>query len=73
MSIIATIRTARIADPDEFDLPWHRWFAWYPVRVNNKRVWLKRIQRYGKFNPFAGYARESGWGWQSTYFFEYKE
>lgn len=24
---------------------WHKWFAWYPIVVNGKRVWLKNIYR----------------------------
>jgi predicted chitinase len=26
-------------------LPWEKWFAWYPVKVHNKRVWLKTVYR----------------------------
>jgi len=25
--------------------PWKKWFAWYPVNVNNNRVWLKTVYR----------------------------
>lgn len=25
--------------------PWEEWFAWRPVKVNGKRVWLKRVFR----------------------------
>ena len=25
--------------------PWHRWFAWRPVIVHGKRVWLKFVYR----------------------------
>lgn len=25
--------------------PWKQWFAWYPVNVHGKRVWLKTIYR----------------------------
>lgn len=24
---------------------WEEWFAWRPVKVNGKRVWLKRVYR----------------------------
>lgn len=24
---------------------WHEWFAWRPVKVHGKRVWLKRVFR----------------------------
>lgn len=26
-------------------LPWEKWFAWYPVKVHSKRVWLKTVYR----------------------------
>jgi len=26
-------------------LPWHKWFAWYPVKVHDKRVWMKTVYR----------------------------
>lgn len=26
---------------------WHKWFAWHPVRINNKLVWLKDVERHG--------------------------
>ena len=26
-------------------LPWLKWFAWYPVKVHDKRVWLKYVYR----------------------------
>lgn len=25
--------------------PWNKWFAWYPVKLNDKRVWLKTVYR----------------------------
>jgi hypothetical protein len=25
--------------------PWKQWFAWYPVKVHNKRLWLKTVYR----------------------------
>lgn len=29
------------------ELPWHRWFAWYPVKLDNedKMIWLVTIER----------------------------
>ncbi len=38
-------------------LKWHKWFAWYPVRLNNKTiVWLETIERkiYFKYESYAG-------------------
>lgn len=26
-------------------LDWHKWFAWYPVRVGGQVVWLETIER----------------------------
>jgi len=26
---------------------WHEWFAWRPVKVNGKWIWLKKIYRKG--------------------------
>ena len=25
--------------------PWELWFAWYPVRVDDERVWFKKVYR----------------------------
>jgi hypothetical protein len=25
--------------------PWVKWFAWYPVKVNGRRTWLKTVYR----------------------------
>lgn len=24
---------------------WSRWFAWHPVKIDNKRVWLSTVYR----------------------------
>ena len=26
-------------------MPWQKWFAWYPVRVHDKRIWFKTVYR----------------------------
>ena len=26
-------------------LPWEKWFAWYPVKVQGKRTWLRTVYR----------------------------
>lgn len=31
-------------------LSWEKWFAWYPVKVHNKRVWLKTVYRRSIFS-----------------------
>ena len=30
-----------------WSIPWHRWFAWHPVRVDNEWVWLEYVERLG--------------------------
>lgn len=25
--------------------PWYKWFAWYPVSVKGKKVWLRHVYR----------------------------
>ncbi|QWY83228.1 hypothetical protein [Rhizobium phage RHph_X2_25] len=38
---------------------WHRWFAWYPVRVGDSDVrWLEYVERKGWNNHFIG------WQWE---------
>lgn len=32
--------------------PWEQWFAWYPVKVHNERVWLKTVYRR-KINEYV--------------------
>ncbi len=27
------------------DRSWYRWFAWYPVRIDDEWVWLEHIER----------------------------
>jgi hypothetical protein len=29
----------------KFEDQWHRWFAWYPVRIGDERVWLEFVER----------------------------
>jgi len=24
---------------------WERWFAWYPIKINDKRIWFKFVYR----------------------------
>ena len=26
-------------------LPWERWFAWRPVKIHGRRVWLRTVYR----------------------------
>lgn len=43
-------------------LDWHRWFAWYPVRVRKGDVrWLEFVARRGKFHRSY---RSAFWDWE---------
>lgn len=60
-----------IRDKERLDHPkrkWHNWFAWFPVRVSKKIIWLERIQRKGVMNSW-GHDMGSG----SSWVFEYKK
>lgn len=24
---------------------WHKWFAWYPIQINNQRIWFEWVLR----------------------------
>jgi len=26
-------------------MPWEKWFAWYPVKVNDNYIWFKTVYR----------------------------
>ena len=30
---------------DDAKYKWEKWFAWYPVKVHNKRAWMKTVYR----------------------------
>jgi hypothetical protein len=46
MSIIDPLTGAKMHMPFEwYSEPWHKWFAWYPVTVHDKRIWLKTVYR----------------------------
>lgn len=41
---------------------WHTWFAWHPVSVDEGvYVWLKRIERLGRFSRFSNL--DYDWHW----------
>jgi hypothetical protein len=51
---------------------WHKWFAWYPVRVPTKgkmsgmtKVWLETIERKGEYH----HGMCDGW-WNWSYRFK---
>lgn len=33
---------------------WHRWFAWFPVTVDERRVWLRFVERVWFVPPTEG-------------------
>lgn len=36
---------------------WHRWFAWYPVRVGDQWIWWEHVER--KLTPsYDGWDKE---------------
>ena len=41
--------------------PWHPWFAWHPVNVQDEWIWLERVERqvdaYGATLRFYDYRR----------------
>ena len=46
---------------------WHKWFAWYPVRLPTKgkmsgmtMVWLETIERKGSYDCYLG---DGVWIW----------
>lgn len=49
------------------DKEWHRWFAWYPVEVDGRWVWMEHVERcwddeIGCSMDFSGYSFPDG-GW----------
>lgn len=32
-------------DAEQYVGEWQPWFAWYPVRLDRRLVWLKRVER----------------------------
>lgn len=34
---------------------WHKWFAWYPVRIDTWRIaWLETVERCGNYHAVFG-------------------
>lgn len=44
---------------------WHRWFAWYPAKINGSAVWLSFIWRRRKSDYYS-----SGCFWIDEYSLE---
>jgi hypothetical protein len=39
------------------EIPWHKWFAWYPISVENEVLWLETVHRKGTvtFDTYSGF------------------
>lgn len=42
---------------ERYRTDWTRWFAWYPVSIDDKIVWLETVERY--FNSQTSYVSDS--------------
>lgn len=43
----------------ERNTKWHDWFAWYPVRIEDRTAWLQTVRRRWSFIPgMMGHATE---------------
>lgn len=41
---------------------WHQWFAWHPVKINDKWYWFKTV--YRKEGIYAFYKKGAGHMWE---------
>lgn len=30
---------------------WHKWFAWHPIKIGNKTIWLEYVERRKWLSP----------------------
>jgi hypothetical protein len=44
---------------------WHIWFAWYPVTINDKWVWGRKVCRRTK----TMHSSNGGSDWHKTYYY----
>lgn len=44
--------------------PWESWFAWKPVKANNKWVWCRKIYRRRQYSRLLLF--DEGWEWTYT-------
>ena len=40
----------KVDDPRNIQQPWTKWYAWRPVKVNNRWNWFKTVYRKPKYN-----------------------
>lgn len=42
--------------------PWHKWFAWHPVRTNyHGWKWLRKVYRRQRWTPFWAFGVNRYW------------
>jgi hypothetical protein len=44
--------------------PWERWFAWYPLMINGRSVWLQTVERRYQYRDIGSGAVERRWAYQ---------
>jgi len=43
---------------------WEPWFAWYPLMINGRSVWLQTVERRYQYRELAGGVVERRWMYQ---------
>jgi len=43
--------------------PWKTWFAWYPLMINGRSVWLRTVERRYQYRDNGG-SIERRWSYQ---------
>lgn len=52
---------------------WHKWFAWYPVKIKDERIWLETIIRKEDSYSYEvdGFFNESYTHWEYYWDYDY--
>ena len=45
---------------DRWENTWHKWFAWYPIKINGQFIWFDYVWRTAHL---ASYDGDGGWIW----------
>jgi hypothetical protein len=53
--------------------PWHKWFAWHPVTIDNQKFWLCVVYRRRQWSSALGRPDNSFWQYRATIFDLMKE
>jgi hypothetical protein len=49
--------------------PWHQWFAWYPVTIDNQKFWFKKVYRRRQWKTYSNWRLNiSEWQYCATVF-----